>query len=476
MQIITANNTDFASIDTIYHLQVQNKRNVALSTVKERIAKLKTMRNWVSANEQLIKDALYKDFKKPESEAILGEIYGVMGELNHTIKHLGSWMKPQKVSVPITLLGTFPKVVYEAKGNSLILAPWNYPFNLALKPVVQAIGAGNTVILKPSEMTPHTSTLIKKMINELFNENEIAVVEGDAAVSKHLLDQKFDHIFFTGSPNVGKIVMTAAAKNLTSVTLELGGKSPCIIDDTADVSATAERIAWGKIVNNGQTCIAPDYVFVHHSKAAEFINAFKTTIHKMYNGVGADIAKSKDYARIVNAKHFNRIKNLVDDAVLKGANVEFGGQMIAEENFIAPTLLTNVKDDMSIMQEEIFGPVLPIIEYSDLNDVISYIANREKPLALYIFSGDRKQKDFIMANTSAGGTIINDTLIHYGYPGLPFGGVNNSGIGKSGGHFGFIEFSNQRAVIEQKLGTLKMFYPPYTPRVKKMMDFLVKFT
>jgi aldehyde dehydrogenase (NAD+) len=476
MHLLTAPNTDLNVINQIHEKQVLNKRSVAQTTAAERIQKLKSIKTWVEANTQAIKDALYRDFRKPEAESTLGELYGVLGELNHTISHLKGWMKPQRVSAPLTLLGTFPKVVYEPKGNSLVIAPWNYPFNLAIKPLIQSIGAGNTVILKPSEMTPATSALIKNMIAELFNENEVAVIEGDASVSTHLLSLKFDHIFFTGSPAVGKIVMTAAAKNLTSVTLELGGKSPCIIDETADVKAAAERVAWGKFVNNGQTCIAPDYVFVHNHQRGEFINHFKHAVNKMYGGIDGHVKESSDYCRIVNAKHFERIKTLIDDAVEKGAIVELGGQTDAEQNFIAPTVLTNVKSTMSVMQDEIFGPVLPVIEYNNLSEVLDYVNEKEKPLALYIFSSNSANKQEILNSSSAGGTVVNDVLIHYGYPGLPFGGVNNSGIGKSGGHFGFLEFSNQRAFIEQKTSALKMFYPPYNERVKKMLNFLVKFS
>ncbi len=475
MNNILTNTINENSIVEIYKSQKKNALAVSQTTANERIQKLKKILSWISTNEALIQEAMFKDFKKHPSEVLIGEILGVNGEIKHLIKHLKSWMKPSSVPTPLNMVGSSAYVKYEAKGVCLIISPWNYPFNLAIKPLVQAIAAGNTVILKPSEMTPHTSALTNKMLTELFEPNEIAVVEGDANVSTLLLSLPFNHIFFTGSPAVGKIVMTAAAKHLASVTLELGGKSPCVIDETANIKKTAEKLAWGKFLNNGQTCIAPDYVLVHESVKDELVENLKKSVEAMYNPDGKGIENSIDYCRIVNARHYNRVNRLLADSVEKGANIAYGGKSIETDNYVSPTILTDVNDSMAVMQEEIFGPILPIIPYKNPQDVVEIINNRDKPLAMYINSSKSKNIDFFMNSTSAGGTVINDSIIHYGHSELPFGGVNNSGIGKSGGIWGFLEFSNQRAVLHQKYGTFKMIFPPYTPTVKKLINFIVKY-
>ena len=457
---------------TVFQAQRANTQHLAKTEVGVRKAKLKKILDWTLSHEEEIGEALYQDFKKNPAETNIGEILGVVGEIKHLLKHLNSWMKPQSVPTPLNMIGTSAHVRFEPKGVCLIISPWNYPFNLSIKPLVQAIAAGNAVILKPSELTPNTSALLKKMIVELFDSNEIYVVEGDVMVSQILLELPFNHIFFTGSPNVGKIVMAAAAKNLTSVTLELGGKSPCLVDETANIKKSAEKIAWGKFINNGQTCIAPDYVLVHKSVEQEFLVAIKSSIENMY---GNDAKQSADYCRVVNNRHFKRLDNLLKEAVEQGANISTGGQTDGSENYIAPTILTEVNDSMKIMQDEIFGPILPIVSYSTNEEAIAHIRSREKPLAMYINSGNESNIKFFMDNSSAGGTVINDCVIHYGHTELPFGGVNNSGIGKSGGIWGFTEFSNQRAVMRQKFGTFKMIYPPYTPTVAKLISFFVKY-
>lgn len=468
---ITDNQTELA-ISDIFKAQKANAQNIANSNPKERKAKLRKILDWTLAHETEIGEALFADFKKNPAETNLGEVLGVVGEIKHLLKHLNSWMKPQSVPTPMNMIGSSAHVRFEPKGVCLIISPWNYPFNLSIKPLVQAIAAGNTVILKPSEITPHTSALIKKMLSELFESSEIAVIEGDASVSTMLLEQPFNHIFFTGSPAVGKIVMSAAAKNLTSVTLELGGKSPCLVDETANIKKSAEKIAWGKYINNGQTCIAPDYILVHKSVENELVTALKSSIEAMY---GNDAKTSVDYCRIVNNRHFNRLNGLLNDAVEKGANVQAGGQTDGVQNYIAPTILTQVDDSMKIMQDEIFGPILPIISYNSNEEAIAHIKNREKPLAMYINSSKEKNIQYFMDNSSAGGTVINDSIIYYGHTELPFGGVNNSGIGKSGGIWGFTEFSNQRAVMRQRFGTFKMIYPPYTPFVSRLVRFFVRY-
>jgi aldehyde dehydrogenase (NAD+) len=384
---------------------------------------------------------------------------------------LKSWMKSTTVSTPLMLLGTKGEVQYEAKGLCLIISPWNYPLNLSICPLIHAVAAGNAVILKPSELSPATSAFIQKMISTLFDRSEVAVFEGDAEVSTLLLAQKFDHIFFTGSPAIGKVVMAAAAKHLTSVTLELGGKSPAIVGSEVQVDEAAAKIAWGKFLNNGQTCIAPDYLYLHEKNYYSFLKALEQTVDNFY---GKDIQSSPDYARIVNRRHFDRMVSLLEDAKEKGATVLFGGQVDPSDNFISPTVLLNCTPDMRILQEEIFGPILPVISYSDEISITEQIRLGDKPLALYVFSSDAVFTDYILTHTTSGTSVVNDCLIQFGHNELPFGGVNHSGIGKSGGHYGFIEFSNQKSVVTQRTNFVKYFYPPYGLKVRWMIDFVLK--
>ncbi|MDO1450028.1 aldehyde dehydrogenase family protein [Rhodocytophaga aerolata] len=464
------------TLTKIFEKQRAHKDYIRQTTASQRIEKLHRLKNWLFTNRVLIHEALYDDFRKPAAEVDSTEIYPVKAEIDHTTAHLRQWMKPTKVATPIALLGSSSYIQYEPKGVSLIMAPWNFPFNLAIVPLVSAIAAGCCAIVKPSEMTPTTSALIKKMIGELFNENEVAVAEGDAEVAQALLRLPFDHIFFTGSPQIGKIVMKAAAENLTSVTLELGGKSPVVVDQTADIADAAEKIVWGKFMNAGQICVSPDYLFVHKSKEAELVQALKNAIQKLFAGNASSIANSPDYARIVNALHRKRLQNLISDAVQKGAQVAAGGEILEDENYIAPTLLTRVNAYMQVMQEEIFGPVLPILTFEELEQVTNFIKLRDKPLALYVFSQSNKNTDFILNNTSSGGVCINECVLHYTNPHLPFGGVNTSGIGKAHGHYGFLDFSNQKAVLKQRTGftSIKMIYPPYTDKVKRLVKLFVR--
>jgi len=443
------------------------------STAAERKKKLKKLREVIFEHQEKIEQIIYSDFRKPAIEAAYSEIAPVVIQINHALRNLDDWMAPKEVHTPLIFLGTASKVVFEPKGITLILTPWNYPFQLPLVGIISAVAAGNTVILKPSEFTPKTSAYLKELLAKVFAENEVAVVEGDHTVSAELLKLKFDHIHFTGSPAVGKHIMRAAADNLTSVTLELGGKSPVIIDETANVKAAAMKISWGKFLNEGQICIAPDYVLVHESKHDDFIEKMRERIKQNF---GENPQQSADLCRIVNNKHYHRIKRILDDAVSKGAKIEAGGQVLEEENYIAPTVLSHVPVGAQILEEEIFGPLLPLIKYRDINEALAFINAREKPLALYIFSEKRKNQEFILNNTSAGGTVINDNLVHQSQPNLPFGGVNNSGIGKSMGHYGFKEFSNERAVVKQlhSGSTMQMLYPPYKGFHRKLINFMLR--
>ncbi|MCX6216042.1 aldehyde dehydrogenase family protein [Spirosoma sp.] len=462
-------------IQSAFDAQRRHARQIALTTADQRIERIRRIQQWVNAHEAEIQQAMFNDFRKPSAEVSLGELMALHAEIKHTIRHLKSWMKPQSLPTPTALIGTRSQLIHEPKGSVLIIAPWNYPFVLCIRPLVSAIAAGNVAILKPSEMTPHTARLIKIMISDLFPAEEVTVFEGDAGVSKALLELPFNHIFFTGSPAVGRVVMAAAAKNLASVTLELGGKSPAIIDETADLKQAAGQLAWGKCINNGQTCIAPDYLLVQQSVKEPFIRALKESLTAMYSPDGQPVESSSSYARIVNKHHFDRIQGLLSDALDKGATITHGGSVNPDTNFIEPTLLEGISDNMHLMQEEIFGPILPVLTYVNIDDALAVVNNRDKPLALYIHSRNRKRVQYILDRSSAGDTVVNDTLLQFGNVELPFGGVNNSGLGKSNGFFSFQEFSNQRGVMQREFGTMKFIYPPYTDKVKKMINFIVRY-
>ncbi|PSK99216.1 aldehyde dehydrogenase (NAD+) [Cecembia rubra] len=463
-------------IDQVFEMQKAQAIKMRMSSVNQRIILLKKLLDWIKSHQVDIRRAIHADFKKPYPEIDISEIFVVTSEIKHAINHLEAWMKPKKVSTPITMLGSSSYIHYEPKGVSLIIAPWNYPFNLALGPLVSALSAGCTAIIKPSEITPHTSALIRRLVDETFDKSQVAVFEGEIDTAQKLLEKPFDHIFFTGSPAVGKIIMKAAAENLSSVTLELGGKSPAIVDKQADLTDAATKIVWGKFVNCGQTCIAPDYVLVHQSVQIPFLEELKAQIQKMYDPSEKGIEKSKDYARIVSTKHLKRLKHLMADAELKGAQLFFGGYVNEDDNFFEPTVITNVTDEMEVLQEEIFGPILPIKPYDDIEEALGYINSKPKPLALYVFSKDEKQIQEVFKNTSSGGVVANDCVLHFLQNELPFGGVNNSGIGKAHGHFGFLAFSNEKAVLKQRIGftASKPLFPPYGFTSKKIIQSILK--
>lgn len=463
-------------IEDVFSKQQIQALKMRSSKPSQRIDILKKMLDWIQIHQDDIRKAIHADFKKPYPEIDISEIFVVTSEINHAIKNLESWMKPKKVSTPKTLLGTKSHIQYEPKGTTLIIAPWNYPFNLALAPLVSALAAGCTAIIKPSEMTPHTSALIRRLVEEVFDTHTVAVFEGEIPVSQMLLAKPFDHIFFTGSPAVGKIIMKAAAEHLSSLTLELGGKSPAIIDRQADLQDAAAKVIWGKFVNCGQTCIAPDYILVDELVKEDFLTELKIQILKMYDPNAKGIEKSNDYARIVSQKHLQRLNRLLSDANLKGAKTIFGGSIGESDNYFEPTLLTEVTEEMDVMQEEIFGPILPILSYTDLTVAIDYINKRPKPLALYAFSKDKFTTDQILLQTSSGGAVVNDCILHFLQNELPFGGVNNSGMGKAHGLHGFLAFSNEKAVLNQRIGltTSKPLYPPYGITGKKIIQALIK--
>lgn len=459
----------------IYKKQRANRWRVSKTTADERILKLKKIRDSLMARKEELQKAIYADFSKNPGEVDLTEVYPTISEINHTIRHLADWMKPKKVGTPLVLFGTSGEIRYEAKGVVLILSPWNYPFQLLMSPLVAAIAAGNCVVLKPSAKTPHTAHFLKKFISDLFAEDEIALFEGDHHVADALLELSFDHVFFTGSPAIGKKVMAAAAQQLAPVTLELGGKSPVIVDETADVKKAAERIAWGKFINAGQTCVAPDYLLIHESRVNNFVTEIRKVITARYGETEEAREKSPDFCRLVSEGHMEGLKKVLDEAVRAGAKVEIGGKTTPGKKYLAPTILTRVTDDSPIMKEEIFGPILPVVTFKELDEAITIIQKREKPLALYIFSKSRTTINEILKSTTAGGTCINSLIIHLANPDLPFGGVGQSGMGNYHGHFGFKTFSHERAVLRQGIiDSLKMFYPPYTKRVRKMIELAIK--
>lgn len=466
---------NISEISRIFELQKQNKFINNSSTCKERIAKLKRLLSGILNNMDDLKTALYEDLKKPHAEILLTEVYPVISEIKNAIRNLKKWMKPKYVVPGLAFAGSHNKIAYRPKGVCLIISPWNFPFQLSMCPLVSAISAGNSIILKPSEFSIHTTAFIKKLINSIFRDDDVAVVEGDSEVSQALLELPFDHIFFTGSTKVGKLVMSAASKNLTTITLELGGKSPVIIDTTANIDEAARKISWGKFMNCGQTCVAPDYILIHEDLHDDFIKSIKKYIIKFY-GPLQDIEKNSDYGRIINNLHFHRIKGLFDDCVIKGAKVEFRGIFNEQDNYVGPTILSNVLLSSEIMHQEIFGPILPVLTYKNLSEVVPIINNNPNPLALYIFSNSKKNIKAVMDNVNAGGILINDVVVHFSNIKLPFGGVSESGIGKTHGFYGFKAFSNETSIMVQPRNTaMNMIYPPYTPRVMRLIKFLIKY-
>lgn len=435
----------------------------------ERREALKKFADAVRRYEPEILVAFAVDFGKPEAEVVFTEILPVTQEIRHTLKHLRRWMRPSRVSSSLPTFGTSAQVMAQPRGVCLIISPWNYPLNLCLGPLVSCLAAGNSAMLKPSEMTPAVSAVIARLIAETFPPDLVTVVEGGKDVSTALLALPFDHIFFTGSPAVGRIVMEAAAKNLASVTLELGGKSPAIVGPDADIEQAAKWIAFGKFVNAGQTCIAPDYLFVHASIKERLLALLRERIAKAYG----DGAQSPHLARIVNDHHARRLSGLLDDAKAKGARVVSGGE--AEARAMAPTLIEAITPEMEIDREEIFGPILPVIAFDDIEQVIAQINARPKPLSLYIFDRNSTFVDRVLASTTSGGAGVNLTMLHFTHPDLPFGGVNNSGIGMAHGHYGFLAFSHQRAVLRNRFSPVPLVFPPYEGRTKRIIDLAKRF-
>ena len=432
---------------------------------KEKLIKLL---NVVNIYENEIIQALYDDFKKPAFEAVLTETSYVISELKDTIKNLKKWAKPKKVFPSILNFPSTDYIYKEPYGKVLIIAPWNYPFQLALCPLIAAVSAGNQVVLKPSELTPKTSKIIAKIIDAVFDKSHVEVIEGGIEVAQKLLAQRWDYIFFTGSVAVGKIVAKAAAENLTPVTLELGGKNPCIIDKTANIKLAAKRIVWGKFINAGQTCIAPDYILIQKEVKSLFISYLKEEITKAY---GSNPSLSPDYARIINTKNWQRLVNMMEHE-----KVIFGGQTVIENYYIAPTLIEDSSLDSLVMCEEIFGPILPILTYEIDAEIDAILSRFEKPLALYVFTKNHTFSKNIIQKYSFGGGCINDTLVHFSNKRLPFGGVGHSGIGAYHGSLSFDLFSHKKSIVKKANWLdLQIRYAPYKNKlttIKKILKWL----
>jgi aldehyde dehydrogenase (NAD+) len=409
--------------------------------VRFRKENLKKLRDAVKRYEPDILTALKKDLNKPELEAYVTEIGVLLEELNFAIKHVEKWAKPKRTGRPLVLFGSRSYIYPEPHGVCLIISPWNYPFQLALAPLVGAIAAGNCAVIKPSEYTPHVSRLIQQMLEGIFDREYVAVVEGGPKTGEALLDQPFDYIFFTGSISVGRIVMEKASRTLTPVTLELGGKSPAIVTADANLDLAAKRIVWGKFTNAGQTCVAPDYLYVHESVKDALLERMKDAVHRFY---GENPLEGSNWPQIVNDRHFKRLKRFLE----KG-EVVIGGEANAEKRMIAPTILDRVSWEDPVMEEEIFGPILPVLTFGDLDEAIAAIREKPRPLALYLFSENKGTQDKVIRSLPFGGGCINDTLIHFASPNLPFGGTGTSGIGKYHGRFSFEAFSHSKSVVKQ---------------------------
>jgi len=436
--------SSLSDMKRIFDLQQQHQWNMKASSADERKTLLSQLRDAVKAHGDEIIEAVKKDTRKPVMEVGITEVANVVANIDRNINNLDEWMRP--LDVPSSLdPDDSAQILYEARGVCLILGPWNFPLGLVFGPLAAAVAAGNCCMVKLTDLCPATASVAGKIISEVFDEKEVALFEGEVDVATALLELPFNHIFFTGSTRVGKLVMAAAAKNLASVTLELGGKSPVIIDDGADVEKIAGDLAGAKQFNGGQACICPDYVFVKESQKETLVNTFREKVKENLYDEDGNI-KKENIAQIVNPQNFARVKGLFEDAIAKGACVAVGGELEEGDLTVHPTMLTDVTPDMAILQEEIFGPVLPVMTYDDLDEAIEYIERRDKPLALYVYSPDQDNIDRVLKRTSSGGVTVNGVFSHYLENNLPFGGVNGSGMGSYHGHFGFKAFSHERAV------------------------------
>lgn len=450
-------------METVFNKQKQFFNANQTKTYEFRIGQLKKLKSAIKQHEDEITKALFDDLHKSSVEAYTTEIGFVLNSIEFAMKHLKKWMKPKKVKTPLFLFGTKSFIIQEPLGVICIIGPYNYPFQLVIEPLIGAIASGNTAIIKPSEYTAKTEAVITKMINQTFDENYIKVITGAKEVTSKLLDLKFDHIFFTGSATVGQIVYEKASKQLIPVTLELGGKSPTIVDKTANLKIAAKRIMFGKLINAGQTCVAPDYIYVEKEVHDELITLFKEEIKNFYPDY-------KAFGRIINDRHFQRLKGLINQD-----KVVFGNKLDEKSKFISPTILDNITWEDKVMHEEIFGPILPILIYEELDEVIKIIKQKEKPLALYMFSNHKKEIDKVFNELSFGSGGINDAVMQVTNPNLPFGGTGMSGMGSYHGYTSFQLFSNQKTYTHKTTKfDIKLAYPPYTKKQEKIIKRFMK--
>lgn len=429
------------TLDTIPQIVARQRKFFAEHTtlsIDFRLKMLRRLRKAIVEREKQLTEALYADLHKSYEEAFLTEISIVLGEIDNFLKHLPRWAAPSKRKTPLKLFPAKSQIITEPLGVALIIAPWNYPVQLLLNPLVGAIAAGCTAVLKPSPYVPHVAEALEELVHDCFDEEYVAIVQGHRDVNTALLNERYDIIFFTGSPDLGRVVMRAAAEHLTPVVLELGGKSPVVVDRTADIAVAAKRLAWGKTLNAGQTCIAPDYLLIHREVKEHFIEAFKEALCELH---GEDARQSEHYVRMVSDRAFERVSGYISEG-----RVRCGGRVVAEERYIEPTLLDEVSADSSVMREEIFGPVLPMIEIGSVEEAITFINEREKPLALYLFADERAARR-VVEYTSSGGACINDCIMHIANEKLPFGGVGNSGMGRYHGRDSLYSFSHRRSMI-----------------------------
>ncbi len=456
-------------IDEVFEKQSFFDNNIS---IKDRLLYLKELSRLIKVHEAEIKQALFQDLRKHPTEAFITEIFPVLSEIKLFRKKLRIWLEPEQVSNNISFFASDARIQLEAKGRCLIISPWNYPFQLPILHLVACIAAGNTAILKPSEFTPNVNSVLVKIVQSVFAENHVHVIEGEVNVASYLLSKPFDHIHFTGSTKVGKVVMAAAAKNLSSCTLELGGKSPAIIDDLIDLKMVAQKLVFGKFINLGQTCIAPDYVLVPIQRKDEFIEAMKVALE---NAFGSEVQQNQNLSRIINSQNFERLVSMLESANAAGAQVVYGGTYEAQELYIAPTIITDIPEQEALLNEEIFGPLLPIVTYKNKGEAQQIISSKQKPLSMYLFTNQSKWIDYFNKNTSSGALVINDVMLHILHPNLPFGGVNHSGIGQSTGYFGLKDFSHEKPILKVN----KLFSPtrfisfPYSKKIERLLNFLL---
>jgi aldehyde dehydrogenase (NAD+) len=450
----------FERIEGVFAMQQARSYEIGQRPLADRKADLKKLWKAILAKRTEIAKAMSLDLGKPAVETDFSEIYPIKSDLFHALRNLSTWAQKKPASTPLTLMGTRAWTKPEPKGVVLIISPWNFPFNLTFGPLVSALSAGNCVMLKPSESTPNCARVMSEIIAACFSPDHVALFEGDHRISEYMVNLPYQHIFFTGGISIGKKVMTAAAKNLTPVTLELGGKTPAIVDRSANLQEAARRIVWARFFNSGQVCISPDYILVEDAIADQFVAAAKDQITQFY---GQNPAQSDQLSHLVHQAHYDKITHMISDALGKGATLAAGGKVIVDRLFVEPTILTGATLEMDVMKDEIFGPILPIIRWKTQDQAIQIIQKLDRPLALYIFSKQKSTVAHFISNSRAGTTGINETFIQFVHPELPFGGIGQSGMGKAHGQYGFDTFSNERSFIQQtwRLNAARLTHPPY---------------